>query len=70
MQIKLEDLRDALRTHPRYAEWDDGDDSALYVQLGETVPPTLAPETRVRGDDRDLVLLLDSEGRIQGIEFV
>jgi uncharacterized protein YuzE len=69
MQISLEDLREALRTHPRYSEWDDGDDNALYLRLGDARRKGMTPRTLTRGDDLDLVLELDEKGRVQGIEF-
>lgn len=34
MKISLDELREVLRPHPRRAEWDDGDDQAIYLRLG------------------------------------
>lgn len=69
MKISLDELREVLRSHPRRKEWDDGDDSAIYLGLGSGERKGLKAETRKRGDDLDLVLELDAEGRVQGIEF-
>jgi hypothetical protein len=70
MHLTLQQLRAALASHPHFAEWDDGDRESVYLQLGEKRSEPLRPETRTRGDDRDLVLLLDEAGRVQGIELV
>lgn len=68
--ISLEELREVLKTHPRRASWDDGDDNAIYLRLGPAgARHDLEPETRTRGDDLDLVLEVDKQGRVQGIEF-
>ena len=34
MKISLTELREALRTHPRAQEWDDGDEEAIFLLLG------------------------------------
>jgi len=69
VKIALDELRELLRTHPRRAEWDDGDSDAIYLRLGTAERRGLTAETRKRGDELDLVLEIDSRGRVQGIEF-
>jgi uncharacterized protein YuzE len=69
VRISLAELREVLRTHPRWTEWDDGDAEAVYLRLGSAERKGLRAETRKRGDELDLVLEIDAQGRVQGIEF-
>ena len=69
-QLDLQELREAIRAHPKYVEWRKGEDANLYIRIGpDTTRTGFRSETRMGADGREVIFDIDDSGRLRGIEF-
>jgi hypothetical protein len=69
-RLDLDELRHLVRSDPNYEKWRKGEDTNLYVRIGPDEGRThFRSETRMGADGREVILDIDQQGLLRGIEF-
>ncbi len=72
-EIRISELVDIIRQHPDYRErWEKGADAAqaLYIRFADGDGSTVESQVFEAADGSELVIDVESSGKVRGVEIV
>jgi hypothetical protein len=69
VDFTLDQLRGILRDHPRSAAWAADGSDFLYIRFGPETVRQISSRVMTTVEDLDLVVDLDEDGKVYGIEL-